>query len=241
MRLTPFVLMFVLTLAAATSRAVEPGLVNVLERLGVDRDAEHLQPAPIPGFLEVRRGMQVLYVAADGGLVIHGDILSITTETNLTEKRRGEMRRELLDRVPDDETVIVRPSLPAVARITVFTDVDCPYCLALHRRQDELLQQGIEIRYLFYPRSGPASTSFEQAVAVWCSDDRLAALGEALRGTKLPGGHCTNPVRRHYELARKLELKGTPAIIAADGSVQHGAYSPDDILEFAQGLSRRRR
>jgi thiol:disulfide interchange protein DsbC len=228
-----------LTLAVATSHAASPGLAAVLERLGVDPNAD-LRPAPVPGFVEVTRGMQVLYVAADGGLVINGDILSIATETNLTEKRRGSIRRDLLDRVAEDETLVARPQVPTLARIIVFTDVDCPYCLALHRRHEELLQQGIEIRYFFYPRSGPESASFEQAVAVWCSSDRLAALGESLRGAGLPDADCDNPVQRHYELAKALELKGTPAVIAADGTVKYGLYSPQDILNFVLGAGRER-
>ena len=238
MRFIPLVLMFMLTLAVATSHAASPGLAAVLERLGVDPDGDRLRPAPIPGFLEVTRGMQVLYVAADGGLVINGDILSIATETNLTEKRRGNIRLDLLARIPMGETLVAPARRPTVARVIVFTDVNCPYCLALHRHHEELLEQGIEIQYLFYPRSGPESASFEQAVAVWCSADRLAALGRSLRGEELPAAHCDNPVRRHYELARELELKGTPAVIATDGIVKYGLYSPEDILNFARGARR---
>lgn len=238
MKFIPFVLLFVLTLAVATGHAASPGLAAVLERLGVEQNGDRLRPAPVPGFVEVTRGMQVLYVAADGGLIINGDILSIATETNLTEKRRGNIRLDLLDRISEDETLVAPARVPTVARVIVFTDVDCPYCLALHRRHEELQQQGIEIQYLFYPRSGPESASFAQAIAVWCSSDRLAALGNSLRGEELPEADCENPVRRHYELAQELELKGTPAIIAADGTVKYGLYSPEDILNFARGTRR---
>jgi thiol:disulfide interchange protein DsbC len=221
-----------LTLSFATSHAAEAGLPAVLERLDIDPDSEHLRPAPLPGFLEVIRGMQVLYVSTDGGLVINGDILSIPTETNLTERRRAAIRRERLQAVSDDETLIVAAQGPVVTRIVVFTDVDCPYCLALHRRHEALVRHGVEIQYLFYPRSGPASASFEQAIAVWCSHDRLAALDSTLGGASLPKAQCTHPVLKHYELARELELKGTPAIITADGTVRYGMHSPEDILEL---------
>lgn len=235
MKSIPIVLMLMLTMAVATSHAADARLTAVLEWLGIDRDAEHLRPAPLPGFLEVTRGMQVLYVSSDGEFVINGDILSIGTETNLTEKRRADIRRERLRSVPDSDTLLMPARAPAVTRIVVFTDVDCPYCLALHRRHDELLQRGIEIQYLFYPRSGPASASFNQAVAVWCSENRLAALDRALRGASLPEADCAHPVRRHYELARELELKGTPAVITADGTVKYGLHSAEDILQHLGG------
>ena len=240
MKRIPFILMLMLAVAVATSHAADAGLTTVLERLGIDRDAEHLRPAPLPGFLEVTRGMQVMYVSTDGGFVIKGDILSIGTETNLTENRRADIRRTRLQSVPDSKTLLVPARAPAVTRITVFTDVDCPYCLALHRRHDELLRHGVEIQYLFYPRSGPASASFDQAVAVWCSKDRLAALDSALRGARLPEADCAHPVRQHYELARELELKGTPAVITADGAVKYGMHSPEEILEYAARPAARR-
>jgi len=239
MRSIPLILMIVLTLAATTNHAAGEGLEMVLERLGVREDAGSLPPAPIAGFVEVTRGMQVLYVSADGGLVINGDILSVATETNLTENRRARIRRDRLAAIPDDETFVVPPAVPAVERITVFTDTDCPFCLRLHQQRDELSRRGIEIQYLFYPRSGRTGASFDQAVAVWCSDDRLSALDRALGGATLPRVDCANPVLRQYELARDLELKGTPAVITADGNVHYGLYSARDIVALVQQTGRR--
>lgn len=233
MRLIPLIL--ILALGAAACPGANPGLHDFLEQLGIHENPESLQPAPIPGFLEVTQGMQVLYVSVDGRLVIRGDILSVPTETNLTEMRRAAMRRDLLKAVPDDQTLIVPASGPTVGRVVVFTDTNCRYCALLHSRRDELLQQGIEIQYLFYPRSGPTSDSFDQAVTVWCSDDRVAALDRALRGAVLSDAECANPVLQHYELARELDLKGTPAVITANGTLRYGMHSPDEILAIARG------
>jgi thiol:disulfide interchange protein DsbC len=235
MRIVPFMLMAMLTLTAVTSRATRVDLEAVLKKLDVSENAQALPPAPIPGYVEVTRGMQVLYVSADGELVINGDILSTRTKTNLTENRRANIRRERLQSIADDETLIVPASAPTIARIIVFTDTNCPYCLRLHQRREELSGQGIEIQYLFYPRSGPGGASFDQAVSVWCSDDRLAALERALGGSPLPRADCVNPVLQHYNLARELELKGTPAVITTDGDAQYGLYSSRDIIAFAQG------
>lgn len=223
-------------MAAAASPAAGAGLDTVLRQLGVDDEPQALRPAPIQGFVEVTRGMQVLYVSADGGLLINGDILSVAAEINLTEQRRASLRRALIQGVPDDQSLILSPPVAPTARIVVFTDVDCSYCMALHDRHEELLQHGVEIRYFFYPRSGPASGSFDQAVAVWCAEDRLAALDRALSGTELRGTECAHPVRQHYELARELELRGTPAVIAPDGTVRYGLHAPADILALARGL-----
>ena len=233
MRIIPLLLMFLLAAAASSSEYTR--LEPVLEQLGIEVSPESLTPAPIRGFLEVTRGMQVLYVAADGSMVLDGEILSVATATNLTERRRASIRRELLRSIAKEEAILVPASEPVVARIFVFIDTNCPYCVSLHRGHEELRRRGIEIQYLFYPRSGPASASFKQAVAVWCSNDRLAALEDSLGGVMMPEARCPNPVRKHYDLAQQLELKGTPAVIAANGAIRYGMISADDIAELARG------
>src|SRR3546814_20886449 len=72
--------------------------------------------------------------------------------------------------------------------VTVFTDVDCGYCRRLHSQMAEYNAQGIEIRYLSYPRSGPNSESFRPAEAVWCSADRKTALTQAKLGAPVDPG-----------------------------------------------------
>jgi len=159
---------------------------------------------------------------ADAGNTGKDDILS--------REQHAAIRRALLHAMPDSDTLVIPPVVPTVARIVVFTDTNCPYCALLHHRHELLSQLGIEIQYIFYPRSGPASESFDQAIAVWCSDDRLAALDRVFDKTTLPVAKCGNPVLQHYNLAREMNLLGTPAIIFADGTVRYGLPSRDDIV-----------
>jgi len=224
---------FVALQAYAADAGDESRLREVLAQLNVQRSPEDLAPAPIPGFLEIVRGLQVLYVSSDGAMLIDGEILSIPTETNLTERTRAGLRRQRLNEIPLDERIVLPAVPPKRAAIVVFADTNCPYCLKLHAESDRLRERGIEIQYLFYPRSGPDSTSFRQAVSVWCAADRVAALGTVLAGGTPPAADCGNPVMRHYRLARDLDLKGTPAILTADGKVSYGVLSADEILGTA--------
>lgn len=233
MRLIPLILMTMLIAAACPAQATGDAirLNTVLERLGVHTAPEELTPAPIPGFLEIARGTRVLYVSKDGGILIDGDILSIGSERNLTEERRAAIRREMLAAIPKQSRLVLPATAPTTARITVFTDTNCPYCLALHRQHRALRAQGIEIQYLFYPRSGPEGESWAESVSVWCDPDRENALDAVLRGRPVRPTRCDNPVRSHYELAKRLGLKGTPAIITADGAVYYGMTSVPDVLD----------
>jgi thiol:disulfide interchange protein DsbC len=219
--------------AAGADPGDEARLLDVLAQLDVRRSPEQLAPAPIPGFLEIVRGLQVLYVSADGRMLIDGDILSVATETNLTERTRSVQRHRMLDEIPRGERIVLPAVAPKRAEIVVFADTNCPYCLKLHAESSRLRERGIEIQYLFYPRSGPGSASFGQAVSVWCAADRVAALGAVLAGGSLPAADCPNPVMRHYQLALELDLKGTPAILTADGGISYGVPGVDELLGVA--------
>ena len=50
------------------------------------------------------------------------------------------------------------------------------------REIDQYLAQGITIQYLFFPRAGKGSESYDKAVSVWCAKDRNTALTEAKKG-----------------------------------------------------------
>jgi len=211
---------------APTQRSVEVAL----EQLGVDAAPSELLAAPIPGFLEIHRGMQVLYLSTDGSLLINGDILSLATESNLTEISRASSRRDLIAAVPRKLRIIVPAEGPTRRHVVIFVDADCPYCRALHDRRADFAQHGLEVHFLFFPRSGPSGASYSQAIAVWCAADQRAALDSVLHGADLPATECENPIDQHYALAQALELKGTPAVITADGGLRYGVVDVDELL-----------
>ena len=84
-----------------------------------------------------------------------------------------------------------------------------------------------------YPRSGINSPSYNKAVAVWCEDNQQDALTRAKAGEELTGSvDCDNPVREHLKLGQVMGLRGTPAIVMADGEMLPG-YVPADKLAAA--------
>jgi thiol:disulfide interchange protein DsbC len=111
--------------------------------------------------------------------------------------------------------------------ITIFTDVDCGYCRQFHREIAEVNALGIEVHYLFYPRTGRDSESWAKAEKVWCSADRNAALTRAKLGGSLPDATCEDsPVAAHYDLGRRVGLRGTPAIYSSTGEHLGGYLTP---------------
>jgi len=234
-------LLFVLVPIAACSRGEQEAMAlqKSLDLLEVTAEPGDLAEAPIAGFYEIVDGTRVLYLSHDGETLIDGDILSIAEEANLTERRRGRIRVDLLSTIAPGDRIEATPTGLLRARITVFVDTNCPFCAKLHRRLGDLSAQGIAVDYVFYPRSGPDSPSFADAVSVWCADAPLPALGQALEGEVAEARECPNPVQRHYDIARALELRGTPAIVLPDGAVLYGAREVDEIVAAAAlGASR---
>jgi thiol:disulfide interchange protein DsbC len=90
---------------------------------------------------------------------------------------------------------------------------------------DQYLSEGIEVRYMMYPRAGAGSESYRKAVAVWCAEDRNAAMTDAKNGKAVEMKSCDNPIDQHMDLVRQLGARGTPFIVLEDGSTQPG-YVP---------------
>jgi len=188
-----------------------------------------LRATPIPGLYEFKQGADLVYVTADGRYGISGDIYRVADKENITELRRRELRLALINAMPESSMVVFAPSTPKYT-VTVFTDVDCTYCRALHKQIAEYNRLGVKVRYMFFPRSGPDTESWSKAEQVWCSADRRAALTRAKLGEALQGpANCPNPVAQEYALGRAIGLNGTPGIVTESGALLPG-YAPPDIL-----------
>jgi thiol:disulfide interchange protein DsbC len=190
---------------------------------------DELRATGIPGIYELTRGSEIVYVSADGKYALTGDLVELATNNNITEEHRRELRVKAISAFPESEMLIFGPKDPKYT-VTVFTDVDCPYCRKLHSQIAEYNRLGIRVRYLLYPRTGPNTTSWTKAEQVWCSADRNAALTRAKLGEELKTKPCAdNPVAHTFALGQDFALEGTPAIVMADGELLPG-YVPPDVL-----------
>jgi thiol:disulfide interchange protein DsbC len=224
----------VLLIVAAPLAGAEEGTPLSKEELAATLKgvtASDISESAVPGLYEVAVGAEVAYVTTDGRYLLEGEIYDLSTDTNLTEQTRATARVDLLAGVDPETMIVFSPENGEVKHtITVFTDVDCGYCRQFHREIAEVNALGIEVHYLFYPRTGPDSESWAKAEKVWCSGDRNAALTRAKLGGSLPDATCAEtPVATHYDLGHRVGLRGTPAIYSSTG--EHlGGYLPPATL-----------
>ena len=113
--------------------------------------------SPLQGLYQVQlKGGRVLYASADGQFVMQGYLYQVKDgkPVNLTEKAESQAIAKAINGVPASEMVVYPAKGQAKAHITVFTDTTCPYCQKLHAEVPDLTEQGIEVRYMAFPRQG---------------------------------------------------------------------------------------
>lgn len=225
----PIVLGLSFSTVTASDEAVRASLQKVFPGVSLDS----IKKTPVQGLYEVTAGLRVVYMSEDGRYLIQGDVLDMTTRENLTEPVREARRLASVNKVGENNMIIYKPE-KVKHTVTVFTDIDCGYCRKLHSQMDDYLAKGIAIRYLFFPRAGLGSASYDKAVSVWCADDQNSAMTKAKQNQEIETKTCKNPVSDHYDLGRMLGVKGTPAILTDKGELLPGYIPPKKLSGYLE-------
>lgn len=200
-------------------------------------DPEDVGPSPIDGWYMIHKGSIVVYVSADGRYMFQGDLIDLDLRENLSEAVRNDTRREMISTVSNDQAIVFSPEEVKFS-VSIFTDIDCVYCRRLHAQIDQYLAHGIEVRYLMYPRGGPASPAWTAAEQVWCASDQQNALTMAKLDQEFATNECdATMIQNHYVMGRDVGLSGTPAIVFDDGTLVAGYMAPDQLLAMLQKKS----
>jgi thiol:disulfide interchange protein DsbC len=217
--------------AHADDKVVREAILSLVPNATIESIAE----STLPGFYEVSLGGQLVYVSIDGRYLVQGTVFDIENKVDLTEQRRAGTRRTALAAVPAAKRIVFAPS-EVKHTLTVFTDIDCGYCRRLHQEMAEYNARGIAVEYLFFPRAGVGSESFQKAVNVWCAADRNEAMTRAKAGETLENRECSNPIAEDYALGQRLGITGTPALITSDGNLLPGYMPADQLLMRLDGM-----
>lgn len=217
---------------AASEAKVRTAIQSMVPSAKIDAIAE----SSLPGFYEVVIGSNVLYASADGKYLMQGRVFDIARRVDLTEQRESTLHKVALAKVGADKRIIFAAKKP-VHKISVFTDIDCGYCRKLHQQIAEYNDLGISVEYLFFPRAGLGSPSFDKAVTVWCAKDRNKALTDAKAGVAMDKVSCQNPVAETFQLGQAVGVSGTPSIVAENGTLIGGYVPPAALLERLNAIA----
>ena len=222
-------------LASAADSAADAAARKALTELVPQAKIDTVEAAPLPGYRQVIVGGQMVYVSDDGKYLLQGSLFDVGSKRDLTAARLAVDTKRKIDAVPDAKRIVFAPSGKPKYKVTVFTDIDCGYCRKLHSQIAEYNKRGIEIDYLFFPRSGLNTPSFDKAVSVWCAKDRKAAFTAAKAGTDPAPMKCDNPIAEEFNLGIQVGVDATPTVLAPDGTRIGGYLPPDQMLARLQG------
>lgn len=235
-QLVPFALVALVPLAQAAEPASDAAARNALHDLVPQAKIDKVEQAPLPGFRQVIVGGQMVYVSDDGKYLLQGSLYDTRTKRDLTAARLAVENKQKVDAVPLAKRIVFAPSAKPKYKITVFTDIDCGYCRKLHSQIADYNKRGIEVDYLFFPRTGIGSPSYDKAVSVWCAKNRKAVFTAAKSGKDPAPLKCDNPVAEQFNLGTQVGVDGTPTIFGPDGTKLGGYLSPDQMLAKLQAL-----
>ena len=229
-RITTLAAFSLLSLALCNVNADENTVKQAFAKSMPDVKIDAITPSPISGIYEVAVGANIFYVSDNGKYLLQGRLVDIQTRTDLTEEKLSSTRLAALDKIGQKNMIVFTPKIKKYT-VYIFTDIDCGYCRKLHSEIDQYLAEGITIQYLFFPRAGKGSESYNKAVSVWCADDRNAALTAAKKDQKITSKTCDNPVDAHMQLGEDFGVKGTPMIVTEKGNIYPGYLPAKQLVE----------
>ncbi|WP_296244117.1 MULTISPECIES: DsbC family protein [unclassified Psychrobacter] len=169
-------------------------------------------------------GLPSFFTDKSGKHIIQGQIIAVGQDApvDISGALVAKTAQDALKAV-DKKDMVIYPAKGATKSVVyAFTDADCPYCTKLHEEMGDINARGIEVRYLAWPRSEGSIPKME---AIWCSEDRKAAMDQAKMGANVQAPSCNSPVKEQIELGMSLGVRGTPAIFTESGQ-QIGGYLP---------------
>jgi thiol:disulfide interchange protein DsbC len=174
------ILLAVVSMQAMAADDGEKIVREAFKKVSQSANITEVKRSEVPGFYQVLVDANVYFISADGKYLIRGNVFDIDTRQDVGDKQLSAMRRTALAKIPKDKELVFAPPNPKYA-VTVFTDVDCPYCRQFHKQIAEYNKLGIAVKYVLFPLPMHKGAD-KKAETVWCSADRNTTYTSAMNG-----------------------------------------------------------
>jgi thiol:disulfide interchange protein DsbC len=216
--------------AQAPDPTPEQQLLTTLRRLYPATAFTRVRSTPVRGLYEVVLGNSVAYAAEDGRYFVFGHLFDLAAQRDLTAANAPSPAPVDFASLPLADAIKTVHGGGRRA-LAVFSDPDCPYCRELEAQLAALDDATVYTFLLPLASLHPQAT--EKAVTVWCASDRARAWRAVVLERKtLPFKTCPHPIDRNLALAEKLQVRGTPTLIAADGRMAAGVMSAAELTAW---------
>lgn len=211
--------------SAADTAAIQK---KFLERFG-NMPVKAVRSTPF-GLYEVQLGQDIIYTDAEVNFIFDGHVIDAATRRDLTQTRLNELSAIDFKALPF-ELAFKQVRGNGKREVAIFEDPNCGYCKRLRQNIDDI--DNITLYTFMLPIL--SDDSVQKVKNVWCAKDRGSAWDDwMLQGKKPPTLNCDVPIQKMLDLAKTLQVQGTPAIFFADGSRVPGAISKEDFEKRLQ-------
>lgn len=235
MKKTIFVFLFIISCSQIendSSQLIEEQLSKVIP---IELNIDSIKESQLPNFYEViLSDGSFFYVEKGGQYLVLGDIFKIKNEelVNLSREKNYSKAKDMLQKI-DEKSLIKFSPKEIKYKVYVFTDVDCGFCRKFHNQISSYLDQGIQVNYLAFPRSGIDSDTYKKMSIAWCSLNRQEVLTGLKKDKDFEQIDCEdNPIKTHFELAKSIDIQGTPTIISQSGFTIPGYIEAKELIKY---------
>jgi thiol:disulfide interchange protein DsbC len=200
-----------------------------------------IKMSPLKGLWEVtldNNGQQgIMYVGFSKKYIVGGPIFEIDTASNMSQKSLQKVSNEVqryvdLSKFPFDNALLLGEK-DARYKVIVFTDPDCPFCGKLHAELKNVVAENKDIAFYLKLIALPMHVDARwKAESIICSKS-LQLLEDNFEQKPVPKPDCkTKAVEDNINLAKTLDITGTPTMILPDGLVVSGARDAKSIIDM---------
>ena len=227
---------FILSLYSLSLLAEDTAIYQKIRSVFSDQNNVNIRPYNST-LLEIEVGEKIYFASSNGQYIFAGPIIDTESRKDLLKEKLDQKRQKTLSKATPDSFLTFPASSDRQHKITMFTDIDCPYCRKTHQFMGEFNQAGIEVNYVVIPRGGPDSKGFNRVVSILCSADPREAITQVMGGSELKEQQCEHSLIKHAQLAHSLGIASTPATVLADGSLHMGLMTPARLQKLLQSQS----
>jgi thiol:disulfide interchange protein DsbC len=215
------ILLAVVSMQAMAADDAEKNVREAFKKISPNGKITEVKRSEVPGFYQVLVDANVYFISADGKYLIRGNVFDIDSRQDIGDKQLSSMRKTALAKITKDKELVFAPDNPKYT-VTVFTDVDCPYCRQFHKQIAEYNKLGIAVKYVLFPLPMHKGAD-KKAETVWCSADRNTTYTSAMNGQ-----WDAKPAEKKADNV-KVTVPGNPnaSVVATDAAkTETPAYTP---------------
>ena len=242
LKMKPLKSLLLLSMLAVSHFAMadEASLKKAIEAAYPKFKVDSVVKTPYAGLYEVFMGGQIIYTDEKLSFIIaEGRLVDPKSKKDVTGERLEELTKIDFNSLPLDKAIkIVKGN--GSRKLVVFSDVDCPYCKQLERKELSNITD-VTIYTFLYPIDQLHPDAANKSRSIWCATNREKAWTDWIMKDQLPSstGKCEVPLEKVGELARKFGITGTPALIFSDGKRLPGAVPHKEIERYLQAASKK--